>query len=232
MPKIFGREVPSIMLVAGGLVAGYLVVTALFPAEVAAPTTKKPKAIAKKTVGETDYLLTDYTFKIDSLPDSVKPKDAFKPLVMKSQNLPNGILTIDNYTYSGMASIDGVANGLLENAATGQGDFVKKGQRWHDSWLVVSIDADKIAMKNDVGDITTLLAGAASLKSTPGTSGTLPSPGGSNPVMVGPIGAQDLSLVPDSTAMAQQGNGGRRGRGGRGGGRGGRGGGGAPMDGG
>jgi len=233
MPKVFGREMPPIVLGGATIVALYLVYNVLFPGETPVTAAKKPKTAVKKTIGETDYLLTDYTFKVNPLPDSITPKDAFKPLVAKLNIAQvNGVQSIDNFTYSGMASINGQANGLLENTQTGQGDFVLKGQRWHDSWLVVKIDAGEIQLRNDSGDTTTLVAGAASQKTT-STAGPAGSPGNTspiNPMMVGPIGAQDLSIQPDNT---QGGGGNGRRRGGRGGGRGGRGGGGgAAMDGG
>ena len=224
MPKLFGREMPPVVIGGVGLVAAYVVYGALFPGDDAPTTARKPKPAVKKTSGESDYLPTDYTFKVDPLPDSTTAKDAFRPLVVKSSvGDKNGIQSIDNYTYSGMAQLNGVANGLLENSQTGQGDFVQPGQHWHDQWLVIKITPEEMDLRNDSTEaITVLQAGAAAAKAA-ATSGPATAAAGtsSNPVMVGPIGA-DMSVQADATAQQpQQGNNrrrGGRGRGGRGGG--------------
>lgn len=222
MPKIFGRNIPPVVLALTTAVAGYLVYTTLFPADEPVTSSKKPAATAKKGVGETDYLLSDYIFKTDPLPNGVTLKDAFKPLVVKGGIGQNGIPSIDNYTYSGMASVDGHAEGLLENGQTGQGDFVTMGQKWHDTWLVIKISPEDIQLKNDGGDIMTLEAGAAAQKAA--NNAASPANGPANPMMVGPIGGQDLTIQPDpNNPGGGPGNNrrNRRGRGGRGGGGGG-----------
>jgi len=227
MPKIFGKEIPTVVLGGAGLVAAYLVYGVVFPSDDAPVARPKPKAVVKTTTGETDYLDTDYSYQVAPLPDTVSPKDAFKPLVYKEQ-AGGGPASIDNYTYSGMAQLNGVANGLLENSQTGQGDFVQPGQHWHDH-LVVQVNPDQIELKNDAGDITTLLAGAASLKAGAATAAAAAPVG--NPLMVGSIGGNaDISIQADTSGQQNQ-NGGRR-RGGRRGNRGGGGGGGAAPDGG
>ena len=232
MPKLFGRNVPPVVLGGVGIVGVYLVYTTLFPAPDAPTPAKKAKVAAKKTVGETDYLTSDYVATFAPLSETIGLKDAFKPLVVKlNGGGPNGIPSIDNYTYSGMALLNGVANGLLENGQTGQGDFVKTGQRWHDTWLVVNIDPEEIKLRNDGGDTMTLLAGAAAAKASasagPAAAGNIPI----NPMMVGAIGGPDMSVQADTSNQGGPGGRGRgRGRGGRGGG--GRGGGGGTDNGG
>ena len=231
MPKLFGREIPPVVLGGVGLVAAYVVYGALFPSDDAPTTVRRPKPPVKKSGGESDYLLTDYTFKIDPLPDTTATKDAFRPLVIKSSvGDKNGIQSIDNYTYSGMAQLNGVSNGLLENSQTGQGDFVQPGQHWHDQWLVIKVTPEEMDLRSDVTEATTvLLAGAAATKAT-STAGpaTVAAGGSSNPVMVGPIGASDISVQADASAQQPQQNNNRR----RGRGRGGRGAGGGATDGG
>jgi hypothetical protein len=220
LPKLFGRQIHPMLMGAIGLIGAYAFYTVLFPGDAPATTARKAKVVAKKTVGEADYLLSDYTYKVDPLPDGVTPKDAFKPLVVKSTGGgPNGI-SIDNFTYSGMATINGEADGLLENSQTGQGDFVKQGDKWHDTWLVVSLSADQIQLKNDGGDITTLQAGAASAKAA-ASSAAGPAVNNTPVNIVGAIGGPDLTVQPDPTQMGRQGGGGRRGRRNRGGGGGG-----------
>jgi hypothetical protein len=227
MPKLFGREIPPVVLGGVGLVAAYVVYGALFPSDDTAPTIRGPKPPVKKSSGASDYLPTDYTFKIAPLADTTPTKDAFRPLVVKSSvGDKNGIQSIDNYTYSGMAQLNGVSNGLLENSQTGQGDFVQPGQHWHDQWLVIKITPEEMDLRSDATEATTvLLAGAAAAKSAASAGPTTVAAGGSsNPVMVGPIGASDISVQADATAQQPQQNNNRRrgrGRGGRGGGGGG-----------
>ena len=225
MPKVFGKEVSTVTLGVG--VLAVLVLGYKLTSSDDTPTTpkKKIKPPIKKSYGQTDYLDADYAFKIAPLPDSTTPKDVFKPLVSKdSLTSAAGNQSIDSYTYSGMAQLNGVANGLLENSQTGQGDFVQPGQRWHEQWQVIKVTGDEIALRNDSGDVKTLLAGAAMAKE--GNAVTAPAAAAgapvANPVMVGPIGASDITIQADvSAAQAQpQINMGRRGRG-RGRGRGG-----------
>ena len=106
-----------------------------------------PKTTAKLTAGKSasklvqvsmyqpqDYKVGPATFA--SLND--KPVDAFKPLVIRnsgqSGNLGVGGFPADiggpGWAYSGMAGINGVDTGILENATTGEHDFVTNGQHW------------------------------------------------------------------------------------------------------
>lgn len=213
MPKLFGKNIPPVVMGLMGIVGVYAFYTVLFPDNAPPTVAKKFKAPIKKTTMETDYLLSDYTFKADPLPQDVSLKDAFKPLVVKSNGQQvNGTLSVDNYVYSGMAKLNDETEGLLENSQTGQGDFVTKGQKWHDTWLVVSIDANQIQLKNDSGDITTLIAGAASQKASASAPG--PAAGNSPVNLVGPIGGPDLTIQPDGSQMGMQNNNnGRRRRG-------------------
>jgi hypothetical protein len=200
-----------------GIAGAYIFYTVLFPGDAPATAPRKARVVVKKTTGETDYLLSDYTYKIAPLGDNVTPKDAFKPLIVKSTGLTNGTLSIDNFTYSGMATINSETDGLLENSQTGAGDFVKQGDKWHDTWLVVSITPDQIQLRNDGGDITTLVAGAAAAKAA---SNSAASPAVNNtPVnIVGAIGGPDLTVQPDPTQTGRRGRRGGRNRGGGGGG--------------
>lgn len=229
MPKLFGKQIHPMLMLGVGVVGIYAFYSVLFPGDAPATSSRRPKQAAKKTTGETDYLLSDYTFKIDPLGDKVSLKDAFKPLVVKSSGGgANGTISVDNFTYSGMATINGDESGLLENNQTGQGDFVKKGQKWHDSWLVVNISPDQIELRNDGGDTTILVAGAAAQKAGAVPPAAAAAVGNAPVNLVGAIGGPDLSIQPDNAQNGQQGNGGR----GRGRGRRNRGGGGAAPDGG
>jgi len=216
MPKIFGREIHPIVLVGAAFVAVFLVSNALQPPEPVATRTK-PKAAPKKTTTDVEYNISDYTAQFASL-NGVAPKDAFRPLITKLSGSGNpSNPSIDNFTYSGMALLNNEPNGLLENGTTGEGDFVKPGEHWHQQWLVVSVTPDQIDLKNDVGDETKDAANSAASNAS-GANAPF------NPAMIGQIGSPDLSIQADgANPMPNQNGRGRRG-GRRGGGRGGGGG--------
>ena len=217
MPKIFGKEVHPMLLLGAAGVALYLVMGALQGPEPIAQKPKKPPVAAKKTT-DVDYTKEDYTAQFASLPHA-SPKDAFRPLIMKSTSGPGANPSIDNFTYSGMALLNNEPNGLLENSTTGEGDFVKPGQRWHQQWLVVSVSPEQIDLRNDVGEDTVLKVGSSTSGSSnssaaPAAAGPTPN-GPFNPAaMTGPIGAQDLSIQPDPTGATMMGGGNGRTRGG------------------
>jgi hypothetical protein len=225
MPKIFGREIHPIVLVGAAFVAVFLVSNALQPPEPVATRTK-PKAAPKKTTTDVEYNISDYTAQFASL-NGVAPKDAFRPLITKLSGSGNpSNPSIDNFTYSGMALLNNEPNGLLENGTTGEGDFVKPGEHWHQQWLVVSVTPDQIDLKNDVGDETILKVGASSSKDAANSAASNASGANApfNPAMIGQIGSPDLSIQADgANPMPNQNGRGRRG-GRRGGGRGGGGG--------
>jgi hypothetical protein len=217
MPKLFGRDFPPVMLGAMGLLTIVAFSQVLGGGAETSATKKRPKTQSKKLSADSDYLETDYRFQIAPLGDSVQAKDAFKPLVSKGTADKAGTQSIDSFSYSGMAQLNGVANGLLENSTTGQGDFVQEGQTWHDH-TVVKVTGDSIVMRNSNGDVLTLLAGVSASKAGPtAAAGTAPVPQSGNPIMVGPIGSSDISIQADANAGGNQNQGGRR-RGRRGGG--------------
>ncbi len=211
MPKLFGRNVPPVMLGAMGILTGFLVIQALSPADDTATKSRKPKSQVKKLLNQSDYLNTDYAFQIAPLGEAVQPKDVFRPLVSKNSGDKAANQTVDNFSYSGMAQLNGVANGLLENSQTGQGDFVQEGQSWHDH-VVVKVSGDSIELRNANGDLLTLVAGAAATKNGPAAA--TPAAPAANPVMVGPIGSSDITIQADANAggNGNQGGGRRRGR--------------------
>ncbi|MDR3689016.1 MAG: hypothetical protein P4L46_06525 [Fimbriimonas sp.] len=219
MPKIFGREVHPIVLLGVTIVGVYLVAGAMQAPEATVARTK-PKTQDKKTTADMDYTKSDYTAQFASMTGTA-PKDAFKPLVSKATsagNLQNP--SIDNFTYSGMALLNGEPNGLLENGTTGEGDFVKPGQHWHQQWLVMSVTPEQIDLRNDIGDDTILKVGAASAAKDNAASAVATTNGANapfNPAMIGQIGSGDLSVQADTgNPMPQQTGGRRRNRGGRG----------------
>ena len=222
MPKLFGKEIPPVALLGLSVVAIYLIMQAMQSPET--PTTrKKPTPPAAKKNTDVDYTVSDYTYVSPAL-GNVTPKDAFRPLITKGSVSGGQNPSIDNFTYSGMALLNNEANGLLENNTTGEGDFVKPGQTWHQQWLVVSVSPDQIDLRNDLGEDTVLKVGSATGSPVNGSTGNATAPAGAapfNPSMVGAIGGADLTMQPDqSGSQTNNNNGNRRGRGrNRGGGR-------------
>jgi|GEM_PF-2114405 len=215
MPKIFGREIPPIMLFGITAVAIYLVMDVMQSPDT---TAKRKKALppAAKKATDVDYIATDFTY-VSPATTTVALKDAFRPLITKGSLAAGGLNpSIDNFTYSGMALLNNEANGLLENSTTGEGDFVKPGQKWHQQWLVVSVSPEQIDLRNDMGEDTVLKIGSSTNSTTgAGVATATPAPGNTpfNPAMVGAIGGSDLTMQPDQTGMQTNNNGNRRGRG-------------------
>ena len=119
-----------------------------------APSTKKD-----------DFMPVDYTAKFDTF-DAKASGNAFNPLVVRSQG-KNTVPTIDgaipaafadgdgNWQYKGFATVNNVSSGLLENQNTGEGVFVKPGERWK-SCRVLTITRDSIVMQGTSGAARTI----------------------------------------------------------------------------
>lgn len=121
-------------------------------------TTKKPTA-PKVSVTGTEYTPEDLKAKFVALNEM--PKNAFKPLVVRASAesaanavppQPNGIpskLTggTGNWVYSGSVEVNGVTSALLEDQKTGEGIYLKRGQKWFNATVT------------DIGDESIVLAG-------------------------------------------------------------------------
>jgi len=250
VPKIFGKELPTWMVVSGGVLGLYLVYTTVFPGDApVAPTAKKP--VAKKKDANDIYLPEDHKVRFASFTEPVK--DSFKPLVAKSlpsvgavNNNPGGISQAwangeANWAYTGYMSVNGAPQGLLEKSDTGEGDYVSVGQKWKLS-TITKITPEAITISAPDGPHEVKLGDTSEQKEKAAViPGRVPpfNPAALQGQIGGPglaLGAQpgDLAVTPDPNAFPAFQQGGRRNRGNRGGGggRGGRGGGGGGFGGG
>lgn len=149
-------------------------------------------------------------------------KDAFRPLVERRRGgsetalAPNAVPSIltggdPNWIYTGMAEVDGVSTGLLENKATGEADFVQHSQAWKDS-NVSAISPFSIQLKGKNGKTYTMfIADETSNRTMMAQNGFSPL----NPPLRGGIGA-GLEVTPErpnrrsnsgEAANSQNGNG-------------------------
>ena len=132
--------------------------------EAPAPTTEKRQRPKPTSSKKDDYQPQDYVAKFERL--KVQSSDAFVPLVVRKDG-KSSVPTIDggipsafadgdgNWQYKGFATIDGTSSGLLENQNTGEGVFVKPGERWKSS-RVLTITKDSIVMQGVTGAARTI----------------------------------------------------------------------------
>jgi hypothetical protein len=168
VPKIFGREIKTVYIVAVGAVAAYLAYGAIFPPPDATRTTPPRRATAaKKKVDQ--YRDSDYTVRYASVGEPIR--DSFKPLIIRddARNVkanPGGIPAAfaagdGSWVYSGMATVNGVPQALLENRSNGDAEFVTGGQRWKTA-TIGRITADTLTLTGPGGMVQTLAAGGPS----------------------------------------------------------------------
>jgi len=130
----------------------------------ASPASLKRKLPAPSTKKD-DFMPADYTAKFNSF-EAKNAANAFNPLVVRSQG-KNSVPTIDgaipaafadgdgNWQYKGFATVNAASSGLLENQNTGEGVFVKPGERWK-SCRVLTITRDSIVMQGTSGAARTI----------------------------------------------------------------------------
>ena len=129
-------------------------------------TTKRTVANKSGKAKEGQFTDADYTASFAVLTES--PKDSFKPLIVRSNvrdealiGKPNAVPAYmaggdPNWIYSGTAEVDGVPTALLENGTTGEGMFLKQGERWKE--LTISqIMPESVVIKSSDGESLTLV---------------------------------------------------------------------------
>ena len=117
-------------------------------------STAPPKAKTKPT--EREGLASELKLAFEKPPRS--DRNLFHPLIVAEKSGPKleamEITAIpskladgeSNWTYTGMAEVDGVKLALLENSASKQSGFVKEGELWKKSRLVaISLDSILVA---------------------------------------------------------------------------------------
>lgn len=145
----------KLLLIAGGLI---VIVVVAFPSSDPGPVGPKKgfvfgagDAVAKKKVDPLD-LPEDHKVKFESIGASIK--NGFVPLVTKGDGKlrsKEGIPTSwangeGSWTYTGNMTVDGVPNALLENGTSGDGVFLRPGQRWKNLRLI-AVKEDSIVIE-------------------------------------------------------------------------------------
>jgi len=131
---------------------------------------KKPTAPAKPLARKSNTskkasAFTEEDRKAQFAPVNITFKNAFQPIVARKsggfgsgEGSANGLPTdftggAAGWIYTGSAEIDGVSMALLENRTSGEGVFLKAGERWK-SAAVVSIYPDSVVMRGPSGTKT------------------------------------------------------------------------------
>jgi hypothetical protein len=110
---------------------------------------------------------TDEDYRASFAPLNELAKNAFKPLVARSSgssglsgDLEGGIPASfadgdPNWIFTGTAEVDGVMHALLENKSTGEGVFLRKGERWKRT-LISQIGTEAIVFRGPDGSDRTI----------------------------------------------------------------------------
>jgi len=193
-----------------GLVAVCIVIY-FFVGEEPAPTGKGKARVRPKAANKTDkdgFLPADYSAKF--APVELQPVNAFKPLVSRQTGrstvptMGNGIPPAfaggeTGWIFTGVATVDGVANGLVENETSGEGVFLKPGERWKTS-RVLTITKDEIVMQGPEGDSRTIRMESEFGSESDGSLAPLPLPI-SGPIGASPVGGRGSANAPAQTAV-------------------------------
>lgn len=186
--------------------------------------TAAPKVTARKaTASKKASAFTEEDRNAQFAPVNITFKNAFQPIVARKtggigsgEGAANGLPTDftggdAGWIYTGSAEIDGVAMALLENRTTGEGVFLKAGERWK-SATIVRIFPDSVVMRGPSGTKT-----FAVVNDIPKGGGNAPLRPNVPPSLQGEIRrARDmmtmnpgnLNIVPDQSQMMPQGGGG------------------------
>lgn len=147
----------------------------------------------------------------DFKPVSRNAKNAFMPVIRKASGemagIPNGLPVSftggeSGWSYTGTASVDGRIQAVVENKATGQGDFLNVGQRWKNARVVAVTESTlvlegmngeeiTVKMQENLGGTTIMAGGFApvEVRPGPGLSGAI------GPVTVRPSGAPQGAMA-------------------------------------
>lgn len=184
-----------------GIIGGALVLVAvLFPGGETTPL-KKGKGNFQFAAGggtstkkKTDtYEKEDYTAQFASLESEMK--NGFRPLIAKksadssmtplaSNGIPAAFASGEpNWVYTGNMAVNSVPNALLENTQSGEGVFLRPGERWK-ALILKEVRQDSIVLEGPSGFIKTVFFASQSELSPmdPVKSGVLPpATAGTNP---------------------------------------------------
>jgi hypothetical protein len=216
---LFSRPLTWVAIVALGI-AGFIMTEPDQTKPAKTPTTKLKKK-AKPVAREEVFTKEDKTAQFGRVKDELR--NSFRPIVAKSGRMggADGMANIlpgdftggdGNWIYTGTVETDGVMMALIENRATGDAVFLKRGERWR-SCYVVDITQENIVMRGPSGEKALGLVDApASIARTSG-SGRASSPVAPMNVDVprnfrGPIGngntlQNGLTAVPEPAPAGQ-----------------------------
>lgn len=197
------------------ILIGVLVVAVIFGLSGGneAPTTKKkglgmgafPTATKKKK-GDIEYTQEDEKAKFGSVDTAAT--NAFKPQIVRRDvnsqlrtGASNGIPPLfaggeAGWTYTGNMEVNGKPNALLENSGTGEGVFLKPGEKWK-ALTLVKVNEDSIVLDGPGGYRKTVYFNANTEEAPAEVAPLNPMQPG-NPRMAGAIGNGGL--------MAEQNN--------------------------
>ncbi len=172
----------------------------------APPPNPVKHAATKRHASSTDeFTPQDYTAKFAVLNQT--PKNAFKPLIVRDNGTgglkgrialrTNGI-PLDlaggegNWAYSGMAVINGKPTALVENSGTGEGVFLKVGEKWKRATVRKVTDTSLVLIGED-GSLHTMKIGDDNTVSAKDKSFAPLRP---LPALTGPIGSLQVRPLP------------------------------------
>ncbi len=173
----------------------------------------KPKSAASKGK-DNGVMFTDQDYKARYAALDASMPNVFKPIVARSTGPSSELLSPNsipadfaggdpNWIYTGMATVDGLAMGLVENGASGDGEFLTISQHWKKA-RVLKITAEALVMESDRGVIRTM-----TLKNYDDVLPPIPTEGIVEPVnpLQGPIGDGNGVAVRPTTARPLGSNG-------------------------
>ncbi|MBS1714243.1 MAG: hypothetical protein JST30_07885 [Armatimonadetes bacterium] len=217
----FARPLTWVALAALGI-AGYVMTE---PEQSKAPKTTSSRPKKKSTTAAKEEVFTkeDTTATFSPVKDQVK--NSFRPIVAKSGRfggadgmanvLPGDFTGGDgSWVYTGSVETDGVMMALIENRATGDAVYLKRGERWKSSY-VVDITEDSVVMRGPSGEKALGLVDAPASIARTGGGGRASTPVAPMNVDVprnfrGPIGngggnamPNGLSVVPEAAPAGQ-----------------------------
>lgn len=152
----------------------------------------RPKTAVATLITAEDLVAKRTDFK----PVNSQTKNAFMPVIRKAtadlSGIPNALPISftggeSGWAYTGTAAVDGRIQAVVENKATGQGDFLNVGQRWKNARVVavtestlvlVGMNGEEITVKmqETLGSGTPIMAGGfapVEVRPGPGLSGAI-----------------------------------------------------------
>lgn len=207
MPKISRPVVYTLVL--GAVAYGVVVLTE----PETRPAPKRPAAQAARPASAKGDLFTEQDYRAHFERLSGIPRNAFRPLVARRgpgspdearlDALPTSFTGGEaNWRYTGNASLNGVRLALIENASTGEGVFLRVGERWKDA-VLSAIEEEAIVMVGPFGEVRRIRLGEREIETVPpGPAAGTPVATGLAPVRVGPELTGPIGLSPSPDALA------------------------------